>query len=43
VYGCAELISKAGDLRTLPCHFPNADSRFAGSDGFYAARLIKGF
>jgi len=25
----------------LPCHFPNSDSRFAGIDGFYAARLLK--
>ena len=29
------------DLRTLPCHFTDADSRFAGGDGFYAARLEK--
>jgi 16S rRNA (cytosine967-C5)-methyltransferase len=41
VFGCAELISKDGDLRTLPCHFPESDSRFAGIDGFYAARLLK--
>jgi 16S rRNA (cytosine967-C5)-methyltransferase len=41
VFGCAEFISKAGDLRTLPCHFPDSDSRFAGIDGFYAARLLK--
>jgi 16S rRNA (cytosine967-C5)-methyltransferase len=37
----AELISKDGDLRTLPCHLADADSRFAGIDGFYAARLEK--
>jgi len=41
VFGCAELISKDGDLRTLPCHFPDSDSRFSGIDGFYAARLLK--
>lgn len=41
VFGCAELISKDGDLRTLPCHFPDGDSRLAGIDGFYAARLLK--
>ena len=41
VFGCAEFISKDGDLRTLPCHFPDSDSRFAGIDGFYAARLLK--
>lgn len=41
VFGCGEFVSKDGDLRTLPCHFPDPDSRFAGIDGFYAARLIK--
>ncbi len=41
VFGRDELITGDGDLRTLPCHFPDADSRFAGIDGFYAARLIK--
>jgi 16S rRNA (cytosine967-C5)-methyltransferase len=41
VFGRAEFISKAGDLRTLPCHLPDADPRFAGGDGFYAARLQK--
>jgi 16S rRNA (cytosine967-C5)-methyltransferase len=28
-----------GDLRTLPCHLDDTDSRIAGMDGFYAARL----
>jgi 16S rRNA (cytosine967-C5)-methyltransferase len=28
-----------GDLRTLPCHLGDTDSRMAGIDGFYAARL----
>jgi 16S rRNA (cytosine967-C5)-methyltransferase len=41
IWGCAEFISKVGDLRTLPCHFSDSDSRFAGIDGFFAARLIK--
>ncbi len=41
VFGRDEFITKDGDLRTLPCHFPDTDSRFAGLDGFYAARLIK--
>jgi len=41
VFGCAELISEDGDLRTLPCHLTDSDSRFAGIDGFYAARLLK--
>jgi 16S rRNA (cytosine967-C5)-methyltransferase len=41
IFGRDELISKDGDLRTLPCHFPDSDLRFAGVDGFYAARLVK--
>ncbi len=41
VFGRTEFITKDGDLRTLPCHLPDADSRFAGVDGFYAARLVK--
>jgi 16S rRNA (cytosine967-C5)-methyltransferase len=41
VFGETELINQDGDLRTLPCHFTAADSRFAGIDGFYAARLEK--
>lgn len=32
-------VSSSGDLRTLPCHLPNADASMAGVDGFYAARL----
>ncbi len=39
--GRTEFITKDGDLRTLPCHFPDSDPRFAGIDGFYAARLEK--
>jgi 16S rRNA (cytosine967-C5)-methyltransferase len=41
VFGKPEFISKDGDLRTLPCQLPSADSRFAGIDGFYAGRLKK--
>jgi 16S rRNA (cytosine967-C5)-methyltransferase len=41
VFGEADFINPDGDLRTLPCHFTDADSRFAGVDGFYAARLKK--
>ena len=41
VFGREEFVSKDGDLRTLPCHFPDSDLRFAGVDGFYAARLVK--
>lgn len=35
VGGLAELVTAAGDLRTLPCHL----AQFGGLDGFYAARL----
>ena len=41
VFGETDFIGPDGDLRTLPCHFTDADSRFAGVDGFYAARLEK--
>jgi 16S rRNA (cytosine967-C5)-methyltransferase len=41
VSGHAEFVTKDGDLRTLPCHLPDTDSRLAGIDGFYAARLVK--
>jgi 16S rRNA (cytosine967-C5)-methyltransferase len=41
VSGEAQFISAEGDLRTLSCHLPDADSRFSGVDGFYAARLGK--
>jgi len=35
VFGLNELVSREGDLRTLPCHL----SKQGGMDGFYAARL----
>lgn len=35
--GLAEAITPAGDLRTLPCHWPER----GGMDGFYAARLVR--
>jgi 16S rRNA (cytosine967-C5)-methyltransferase len=41
IAGRGELITAAGDLRTLPSHFPHADPRMAGLDGFFAARLVK--
>jgi 16S rRNA (cytosine967-C5)-methyltransferase len=37
----AQFITSEGDLRTLPCHWPDADPRMAGLDGFYAARLVR--
>ena len=39
VAGLSEIISGAGDLRTLPFHLSDPDPRMAGMDGFYAARL----
>ena len=47
--GHAEWITAAGDLRTLPCHLPDASGparpgaapRLGGMDGFFAARLIR--
>jgi 16S rRNA (cytosine967-C5)-methyltransferase len=39
--GQAALLTAAGELRTLPCHWPDPEPRMAGLDGFYAARVIK--
>jgi len=41
VAGLGEILTKEGDLRTLPCHLPHPDPRLGGLDGFYAARLVK--
>jgi 16S rRNA (cytosine967-C5)-methyltransferase len=41
VAGLEDIVTPAGDLRTLPCHLPHDDHRLGGLDGFYAARLIK--
>jgi 16S rRNA (cytosine967-C5)-methyltransferase len=40
-WGRTEFISAAGDLRTLPTQLPDADPRWGGLDGFYAARLTR--
>ncbi len=37
--GLAECLTADGDLQTFPYHLPNPNSRFAGLDGFFAARL----
>jgi 16S rRNA (cytosine967-C5)-methyltransferase len=37
--GLAELINAQGELRSLPSHLPGPEPRFAGIDGFFAARL----
>jgi 16S rRNA (cytosine967-C5)-methyltransferase len=39
VGGTPEFITADGDLRTLPCFWPDPEPRMAGLDGFYAARL----
>jgi 16S rRNA (cytosine967-C5)-methyltransferase len=39
IHGLPELLTPAGDLRTLPCHLPDPDPKLGGLDGFYAARL----
>jgi 16S rRNA (cytosine967-C5)-methyltransferase len=41
LFGHSEFVTEAGDMRTLPCHLPDADARLSGLDGFYAARLRK--
>ena len=41
VLGKAELINARGELRTLPFHLPDADPRWGGLDGFFAARLVR--
>ncbi len=41
VSGQAEFVSAKGDLRTLPPQLPDPDSRWAGLDGFFAARLVR--
>ena len=34
-----EFLTPLGDLRTLPCQWPDADARMGGLDGFFAASL----
>jgi 16S rRNA (cytosine967-C5)-methyltransferase len=34
-----EFLTAHGELRTLPCHWPDPDPRMCGLDGFFAARL----
>jgi 16S rRNA (cytosine967-C5)-methyltransferase len=42
VGGLNELLTAAGDIRTLPCHLPDPTPQLGGMDGFYAARLEVG-
>jgi 16S rRNA (cytosine967-C5)-methyltransferase len=39
--GLAEFITPAGQLRTLPCAWPDSDPLMAGLDGFFATRLVR--
>jgi 16S rRNA (cytosine967-C5)-methyltransferase len=39
VGGISEIVTEAGDLRTLPCHLADPDPRMGGLDGFFAARF----
>jgi 16S rRNA (cytosine967-C5)-methyltransferase len=41
VAGYSEFLTSTGEMRTLPCHLPDADSRWSGLDGFYCARLSR--
>jgi 16S rRNA (cytosine967-C5)-methyltransferase len=41
VAGHGEWLTPLGELRTLPNHFPAADPRLGGLDGFYAVRLTR--
>ena len=41
VGGLAEIINAQGEMRSLPCHLAGPEPRFAGLDGFFAARLAK--
>ena len=38
-FGHPELLNSAGELRTLPFHFPDSEPRWGGLDGFFATRL----
>ena len=41
VFGHAEFVTALGELRTLPHFLPDADPRWGGLDGFFAARLTR--
>jgi len=41
IQGIDGFITKAGDLRTLPCYWLDPDPRMTGLDGFFAARLVR--
>lgn len=39
--GLAEAITPEGDVRSLPCMWPDAEPRLAGLDGFFITRLAR--
>jgi 16S rRNA (cytosine967-C5)-methyltransferase len=39
IFGQSGFLTPDGDLRTLPSHWPSADARMSGLDGFFACRL----
>jgi 16S rRNA (cytosine967-C5)-methyltransferase len=39
--GTRIFITEDGDLRCLPCHWPDTVDRMAGLDGFFASRLVR--
>jgi 16S rRNA (cytosine967-C5)-methyltransferase len=39
IHGMGQWLTSEGDLRTLPCHLSDSDSRMGGLNGFYVARL----
>ncbi len=41
VGGMTELLNDNGEMRSLPCHLAGPEPRFAGLDGFFAARLVR--
>ncbi len=41
VGGLSEILNALGEVRSLPCHLAGPEPRFAGLDGFFAARLLR--
>jgi 16S rRNA (cytosine967-C5)-methyltransferase len=41
IFGLAECLTPAGDLRTLPTHLPDPKPRLSGLAAFFAARLVR--
>ena len=41
VGGLVEILNDLGEMRSLPSHLAGPEPRFAGLDGFFAARLVR--